>query len=358
MATQRQIDANRQNALSSTGPRTVEGRARSRANAIKHGMAAEELIGDNQRADFDDRRARWAEEIAPSTAEGEWAFDRAVAASFRIERCERALDAAVVASSGRACLAWDLDRAADAAKLAEGLARHPETVSARLQTTKHGAELLARHWGRLGEAIDANRGWSDAEVATALDMLGVPAHLRAGSTQLDPSKPGVDLYEFRRGLIVDEIRRLTDLIQSTLGPADASERGQAETGASGLLTKPAMLILRYERDAWRTYRAAIKEARAATPAPIALLDEGEAEDDEPPMTAEDEATVADLRDRMARAVTPEEVEAVEAAIDAAVAARTGGVDGDEAPIPMAKVKADRGLNRKQRRAMAAQARRA
>jgi len=351
MATQRQIDANRRNALLSTGPKTTEGRARSRANAIKHGMAAEELIGDNQRADFDDRRAKWAEDIAPSTAEGEWAFDRAVAASFRVERCERALDAAVVASSGRACLAWDLDRAADAAKLAEGLARHPETVSARLQTTKHGAELLARHWGRLGEAIDANRGWSEAEIATALDMLGVPAHLRAGSTQLDPTKPGVDLYEFRRGLIVDEIRRLTDLIETTLGPADASERGQAETGASGLLTRPAMLILRYERDAWRTYRAAIKEARAATPAPIALLDE----DDEPPMTAEDEATVADLRDRMERAVTPEEVEAVVAAIDAAVAARTGGVVvDDEASIPMAT----RGLNRKQRRAMAAQARRA
>jgi len=89
MATQRQIDANRRNALASTGPKTAEGRARSRVNAIKHGMAAEELIGDNQRADFDDRRAKWAEEIAPSTAEGEWAFDRAVAASFRIERCER-----------------------------------------------------------------------------------------------------------------------------------------------------------------------------------------------------------------------------------------------------------------------------
>jgi len=276
-----------------------------------------------------------------------------VAASFRIERCERALDAAVVASSGRACLAWDLDHAADAAKLAEGLARHPETVSARLQTTRHGAELLARHWGRLGEAIDANRGWSDAEVATALDMLGVPAHLRAGSTQLDPTKPGVDLYEFRRGLIVDEIRRLTDLIQSILGPADASERGQAETGASGLLTRPAMLILRYERDAWRTYRAAIKEARAATPAPIEMADE-----DEPPMTAEDEATVADLRDRMERAVTPEEVEAVEAAIDAAVAARRGELAADEAPIPMAKAKADRGGNRRQRRAKAAQARHA
>lgn len=44
MSTQQQIDANRRNAKKSTGPRTAGGRKRSRMNALKHGMAAEEVV--------------------------------------------------------------------------------------------------------------------------------------------------------------------------------------------------------------------------------------------------------------------------------------------------------------------------
>jgi hypothetical protein len=41
MATKKQIEANRRNAALSQGPTTDSGRARSRLNATKHGMAAE-----------------------------------------------------------------------------------------------------------------------------------------------------------------------------------------------------------------------------------------------------------------------------------------------------------------------------
>src|SRR5690349_5777253 len=44
MATERQIAANRQNAKSSTGPRTIYGKRRSRRNAMRHGMTAETVI--------------------------------------------------------------------------------------------------------------------------------------------------------------------------------------------------------------------------------------------------------------------------------------------------------------------------
>src|SRR5262249_50505137 len=43
MATERQIAANRRNALKSTGPRTPEGKARSSRNAVKHGAYARSL---------------------------------------------------------------------------------------------------------------------------------------------------------------------------------------------------------------------------------------------------------------------------------------------------------------------------
>jgi len=44
MATEKQIAANRQNALSSTGPRTGDGKRRSRRNALRHGLTAETVI--------------------------------------------------------------------------------------------------------------------------------------------------------------------------------------------------------------------------------------------------------------------------------------------------------------------------
>src|SRR5438045_1517954 len=41
---QRKIEANRANALKSTGPRTAEGKTRSSMNALKHGLRARTLI--------------------------------------------------------------------------------------------------------------------------------------------------------------------------------------------------------------------------------------------------------------------------------------------------------------------------
>src|SRR5882762_5349783 len=41
---ERKLEANRENAKRSTGPRTVEGKARSRFNALKHGLLAKQIM--------------------------------------------------------------------------------------------------------------------------------------------------------------------------------------------------------------------------------------------------------------------------------------------------------------------------
>ena len=58
-ATAAQIDANRTNSESSTGPKTEEGKTRSRENALKHGLASGRLFieGENREEFYELKRA-------------------------------------------------------------------------------------------------------------------------------------------------------------------------------------------------------------------------------------------------------------------------------------------------------------
>src|SRR6202011_3204185 len=58
----RQIEANRRNALRSTGPTTEDGKRRSRQNAVRHGLSAETVIEIVE--DIDDYRGFEAAIIA------------------------------------------------------------------------------------------------------------------------------------------------------------------------------------------------------------------------------------------------------------------------------------------------------
>src|SRR6516164_2427652 len=51
MSSVKQIEANRRNALKSTGPTSTEGKERSRGNAVRHGLTAETVIADLEDAE-------------------------------------------------------------------------------------------------------------------------------------------------------------------------------------------------------------------------------------------------------------------------------------------------------------------
>ena len=67
MTSFRQIQANRRNALKSTGPTSEEGKQQSRRNAVRHGLTAETVIGALE--DAEDYKAFEAAIIADYDAE-------------------------------------------------------------------------------------------------------------------------------------------------------------------------------------------------------------------------------------------------------------------------------------------------
>ncbi len=79
--------ANRKNAARSTGPRTDEGKERSRANALKHGMAgAGVVLPEADAAEVERRSAAFAVELNADGEVGHALARRAALNSVRMER--------------------------------------------------------------------------------------------------------------------------------------------------------------------------------------------------------------------------------------------------------------------------------
>ena len=87
MATEKQIEANRRNALKSTGPRTPEGRARSSRNALKHGLASEHAVLDTEdRKLFDQLLSSYRADLQPDGPLESDLVDQIAIAAWRLRR--------------------------------------------------------------------------------------------------------------------------------------------------------------------------------------------------------------------------------------------------------------------------------
>lgn len=87
MASERQIAANRRNAQLSTGPRSDDGKAASRRNAITHGLTADRLLLDGEDpVVFEMLRDELFDEFAPATSYAEQLVHRLASLVWRLRR--------------------------------------------------------------------------------------------------------------------------------------------------------------------------------------------------------------------------------------------------------------------------------
>src|SRR5438132_661162 len=90
MATPAQVFANRENSKSSTGPRTAEGKAASSQNAKTNGFnAADPVLPNEDRNEFNALLERYTSEIAPKTAHQEFLIGQMTGARWKLNRLER-----------------------------------------------------------------------------------------------------------------------------------------------------------------------------------------------------------------------------------------------------------------------------
>ena len=91
MATEKQLAANRANALHSTGPKTDAGKSASSQNAAQHSLAAKgPIILPGQQPAYDDLAFNLRDSLVPSGALQELIFKRALESAWKLERCRLA----------------------------------------------------------------------------------------------------------------------------------------------------------------------------------------------------------------------------------------------------------------------------
>src|SRR6516165_7419238 len=110
---------NRQNGQKSRGPKSPEGKARSRFNALKHGLKAKTVVlpGEDPQ-EYQARLDAWITDLNPQNDVELTLVERAVTLTWQLDRAERAEDARL-ASLIRAAPAATALRQEEAAALGQ-----------------------------------------------------------------------------------------------------------------------------------------------------------------------------------------------------------------------------------------------
>ena len=91
MISLRQLQANRRNALKSTGPVTADGKAAVARNALKHGLFTEALLAEGEDAQqLEAHRAKYLADINPQNYAEEILAERIISATWRLRRLTEA----------------------------------------------------------------------------------------------------------------------------------------------------------------------------------------------------------------------------------------------------------------------------
>ncbi len=157
-----------------TGPKTVAGKAKSRANAVKHGLRCQVVEPPDQRARIAERVAEWTDALRPTDAVQRWLVARAATASVRLDRCVERENLALEANTAQAERDWFRRQRAWARRTGARLDDQPEKTHAKLLRSALGCDWLIARLDDLARDLAVPGGyWSRPEFFQALRLLGL-----------------------------------------------------------------------------------------------------------------------------------------------------------------------------------------
>jgi hypothetical protein len=249
LVSQARLEANRRNAQKSTGPKTPEGKARSRANSIKHGLCSSVVVSEDL-ALIQRRSDEYFDSLKPQNEYHCWLVDKIAVHSIRVDRVERMERRLRDKESLRAELSWDDDRRLEVEILGGMLARKPAETVESLRQTRHGCEWLLARWALLAHAADINLNneWTEEQAAMAFDLMATPSAFRIGrkpGTSLDFDGNVLDKAEDSAVVARRMIAELKER-REVVGDIDDVERALVEADLSTRVTPELRLLRRYE----------------------------------------------------------------------------------------------------------------
>ncbi len=170
-----QLKANQANALLSTGPRTPDGKARSRRNSYRHGLTgAGVVLPTEDEAEVQERFDAIEAELRPPTVMARVLARRVALMSIRLERSARQETVALAARVRSAEADFDEGRLAEVDRLFGLLVVEPAAVLRKLRRMPEGVERLIAAWGDLKNDLLREGGgfWSSWHLDRAENLTG------------------------------------------------------------------------------------------------------------------------------------------------------------------------------------------
>ena len=164
----------RANAQKSTGPRTLEGKAASRANAMIHGFCAEVIdIPGEDPAILPARETLWQADLNPTgrAAQG-YLIHQAVRRSGRLDRLDTVYNAHVARLKRDAIKARHESRMREVEELTRMLWTDCDIAARRLRLTPEGCDFLIKEWDGLRISLVPPTHFDGQEEGIMIQLLG------------------------------------------------------------------------------------------------------------------------------------------------------------------------------------------
>lgn len=200
VTSQKRIQANRLNALKSTGPKSDQGKANSSRNALKHGLASASpvVVPAEDAAEYAQRLASWIDDASPRGPIERALVEHACHADWKLRRAARQEATALSLVARNASDDHDREAIARAAEIGRRLLHDPinrcavfrgsdpiirervdawkrddpEALAPLLASTARGVEWMLARWDELATILREEGYWHYDARYRALRLLG------------------------------------------------------------------------------------------------------------------------------------------------------------------------------------------